>query len=84
MASRYEKLEIVLDSFYAKYAEEYTSIEAYSSDKFIYDNDKQHVRDKYNKIQAIRKEEIRNKKELAAMIQEGSNQVITDEDKINK
>ena len=84
MASRYEKLEIVLDSFYAKYAEEYTSIEAYSSDKFIYDNDKQHVRDKYNKIQAIRKEEIGNKNELAAMIQEGSNQVITDEDKINK
>ena len=84
MASRYHKLEIVLDSFYEKYADEYENIEAYSRDKFIYDKDKQYVRDKYNKVKAVREEEKEKRDALDAMVQEGSIQAIGEDNIINK
>ena len=83
MASRYGKLEKVLDVFYEKLGDEYKTIEEYSHDQFIYDKDKEYARDKFNKI---KKEREKNKKEeLDKMLQETTNQTtITNENTYNK
>lgn len=81
MASRYKKLESVLDVFYDKFGEEYASIEEFSYDKFIYEKDKNYARDKFSKIKAERE---KNKKEIDVMLNENTSQSIEIEDVINK
>ena len=83
MASRYKKLESVLDVFYEKFGNEYSSIEEYSHDKFIYEKDKNYARDKFSKIKKER--EKSSKEEIEAMLQEKDKQnVITVEEEISK
>lgn len=83
MASRYGKLEKVLDVFYEKFGDEYSSIEEYSYDKFIYEKDKNYARDKFSKIKKER--EKSSKEEIKAMLQEKDKQnVITVEEEISK
>ena len=81
IASRYGKLEKVLDVFYEKFGDEYSSIEEYSYDKFIYEKDKKYARDKFGKIKAERE---KNKEELDVMLQEKNNQSIENIDIISK
>ena len=81
MASRYKKLERVLDVFYNKFGEEYSSIEEYKSDEFIYEKDKNYARDKFGKIKAERE---KNRQEIQKMLQENTTQSIENEDVINK
>ena len=81
MASRYKKLESVLDVFYNKFGEEYSSIEEYSFDKYIYEKDKNYARDKFGKIKSERE---KNRQEIQEMLQENTPQSIENEDVINK
>ena len=82
MASRYGKLEKILDVFYEKLGDEYKTNEEYSYDKFIYDKDKNYVRHKFSKIKEERQK--RNKEELKEMLEETDNQISSTEDMYKK
>lgn len=53
MASRYQKLERVLDPFYNKYGHVLEKYDAYKSDQFIYNKDKQYTREQFGKIKEL-------------------------------
>ena len=53
MASRYKKLEMVLDPFYKKYGQILEKHDKYRSDEFIYNKDKQYARLQFGKIKEL-------------------------------
>ena len=53
MASRYKKLETVLDTFYKHYGEILQQYEEYKYDQFIYNKDKQYARMQFGKIKEL-------------------------------
>lgn len=78
MASRYKKLESVLDVMYDKFGDDYLKNENYSTDKYIYEKDKKYARYKFSKIG-----NNSNKTELNEMLNEGNNNIL-ENDNINK
>lgn len=68
MASRYKKLESVLDVFYDKLGDDYGKQEQYKHDQFIYNKDKEYARYKFGKIK-----DERSKTELNSMLHELNN-----------
>lgn len=76
MASRYGKLERILDVFHDKLGEEYKTIEKYRHDEFLYNRDKNYARQKFEEIKKEREvEKIKREKakeEIDKMLEEAS------------
>ena len=76
MASRYGKLERILDVFHDKLGEEYKTIEEYRHDEFLYNRDKNYARQKFEEIKKEREVEKikreKTKEELDKMLEEAS------------
>jgi len=75
MASRYKKLECILDAFYEKYGNVYGSVDEYRHDQEIYKRDKEYTRLQFGKI----KKKLNNQKEIGTMLTENKPQEVQDE-----
>ena len=81
MASRYGKLERILDVFHDKLGEEYKTIEEYRHDEFLYNRDKNYARYKFEKIKKEREvEKIKKEKTKEYLLVDGYNVIFATEE----